>query len=132
MSDLELIDWEQLEMIFGEEEDEFDEDIKEKVSTQAHGFHEFVEDGNGQFGKIDAAEFASDRIVIAKESHKLKGSASNFGFSRVASLLGRIEDDIESLTVDEFTQSLEAARSGFGKSIETVMARYPALAAGAN
>lgn len=125
MSDSELIDWEQLEMIFGEDEDEFDEDMAEL-------FHEFVEDGNGQFGKIDAAEFASDRGIIAKESHKLKGSASNFGFSRVASLLGHIEDDIDTLTADDFVKSLEEARSGFVKSIETVMNRYPALAAGAN
>ncbi len=125
MSDSELIDWEQLEMIFGEEEDEFDEDMAEL-------FHEFVEDGNGQFGKIDAAEFGSDSVIIAKESHKLKGSASNFGFTRVANLLGHIEDDIETLTADDFVKSLEEARSGFEKSIETVMNRYPALAAGAN
>ncbi|MBD5780783.1 Hpt domain-containing protein [Pelagicoccus sp. NFK12] len=125
MSDSELIDWEQLEMIFGEEEDEFDEDMAEL-------FHEFVEDGNGQFGKIDAAEFSTDRAVIAKESHKLKGSASNFGFTQVANLLAHIEDDIETLTADDFVNSLEAARSGFAKSVETVMARYPALAAGAN
>ncbi len=124
MSDSELIDWEQLEMIFGEEE-EFDEDMAEL-------FHEFVEDGNVQFGKIDAAEFGSDRAVIAKESHKLKGSASNFGFTQVAKLLAHIEDDIATITVEDFEKSLEGARSGFEKSIETVMARYPGLAAGAN
>ncbi|MDQ8184923.1 Hpt domain-containing protein [Pelagicoccus sp. SDUM812002] len=125
MSDSELIDWEQLEMIFGEEEDEFDEDMAEL-------FHEFVEDGNGQFGKIDAAEFSTDRVIIAKESHKLKGSASNFGFTRVANLLAHIEDDIETLTAEDFEKSLESARADFEKSIETVMARYPGLAAGAN
>lgn len=37
MSDSVLIDWEQLEMIFGEEDEEFDEDMAEL-------FHEFVED----------------------------------------------------------------------------------------
>lgn len=125
MSDSELIDWEQLEMIFGEDEDEFDEDMAEL-------FHEFVEDGNGQFVKIDAAEWDTQRSVIAKESHKLKGSASNFGFSRVASVLGHIEDDIDSLTPEDFTSSLADAKRGFEESIETVVARYPALAAGAN
>ncbi len=124
MSDSELIDWEQLEMIFGEEEDEFDEDMAEL-------FHEFVEDGNGQFGKISAAELGSDQVIIAKESHKLKGSASNFGFTHVADILGHIEDDIATLTPEDFAQSLAAARAGFEKSIEIVMARYPGLAAGA-
>ncbi len=124
MSDSELIDWEQLEMIFGEEEEEFDEDMAEL-------FHEFVEDGNGQFGKISAAEFGSDRAIIAKESHKLKGSASNFGFTQVAGILGHIEDDIESLTPEDFVESLAAARAAFEKSIEVVMARYPGLTAGA-
>lgn len=120
MSDSELIDWEQLEMIFGEEEDEFDEDMAEL-------FHEFVEDGNERFNSIKSTEFEADRITIAKESHKLKGSASNFGFVRVASLLGHIEDDIETLTVEDYRQSLEDACSSFEKSIESVMARYQAL-----
>lgn len=125
MSDSELIDWEQLEMIFGEEEDEFDEDMAEL-------FHEFVEDGNVQFGKIDATDFSSDRATIAKESHKLKGSASNFGFSRVAGILAHIEDDIATLSSEDFSKSIQEARVGFEKSIEAVMARYPALSAEAS
>lgn len=125
MSDMELIDWEQLEMIFGEEDDELDEDMAEL-------FHEFVEDGNGQFVAINNTEFDTDRAVIAKESHKLKGSASNFGFVRVANLLAHIEDDINTLTREDFVQSISEARVGFDKSVETVMARYPGLMAGLN
>ncbi|MBK1878191.1 Hpt domain-containing protein [Pelagicoccus mobilis] len=125
MSDSELIDWEQLEMIFGEDEEDFDEDMAEL-------FHEFVEDGNIQFGKINESEFAADKTKVAKESHKLKGSASNFGFTRVASLLAHIEDEIESITRDDFLSSLEQARSGFDRSIATVMERYPALGVGQN
>ncbi|EDY84941.1 Hpt domain protein [Verrucomicrobiia bacterium DG1235] len=125
MSDSELIDWEQLEMIFGEEEDEFDEDMAEL-------FHEFVEDGNGQFAVINSVEFEAERQRIAKESHKLKGSASNFGFARVACLLAHIEDDIETITPEDFSQSIAEARSGFDKSIETVVARYPGLSDGPN
>jgi len=125
MSDSALIDWEQLEMIFGEEEDDFDEEMAEL-------FHEFVEDGNGQFALINSAAFDSEKAKIAKESHKLKGSASNFGFSRVAEVLAHVEDDIDTLTPDDFTQSMSEARIRFEKSIEMVMGRYPALAAGAN
>lgn len=125
MSDSELIDWEQLEMIFGEDEEDFDEDM-------ADLFHEFVEDGNVQFTKITESEFAADKAKVAKESHKLKGSASNFGFCQVASLLARIEDEIDSLSLDDFTSNLEQARSGFEKSIATVMERYPALGVGQN
>lgn len=123
MSDSELIDWEQLEMIFGEEDEEFDEDMAEL-------FHEFVEDGNERFNFIKCTEFDADRVKIAKESHKLKGSASNFGFARVASLLGHIEDDIDTLTVEDYRQSLEDACRSFEKSIETVIARYHALSVG--
>lgn len=120
MSDTDLIDWEQLEMIFGEEEEDIDEDMAEL-------FHEFVEDGNLQFVKIASAAFETERDTIAKESHKLKGSSSNFGFARVASLLAHIEDDIESLAFDDFERSISEARSGFDKSIESVIGRYPAL-----
>jgi len=125
MSDSELIDWEQLEMIFGEDEEDFDEDM-------ADLFHEFVEDGNVQFSKINQDEFAADKAKVAKESHKLKGSASNFGFARVAELLAHIEDEIESITVDDFVSSLEQARAGFDQSIATVVERYPALGIGQN
>lgn len=120
MSDSELIDWEQLEMIFGEEDEEFDEDMAEL-------FHEFVEDGNERFASIRGSEFDSDKVKIAKESHKLKGSASNFGFARVASLLGHIEDDISTLTVEDYRQSLEDACASFEKSIEAVIAKYQGL-----
>lgn len=125
MSDSELIDWEQLEMIFGEEEEDFDEDMAEL-------FHEFVEDGNVQFSKINENEFAADKAKVAKESHKLKGSASNFGFTRVAQLLAHIEDNVDSISVDDFNSSLQQARSGFEQSIATVVERYPALGVGQN
>lgn len=108
-------------MIFGEEDEEFDEDMAEL-------FHEFVEDGNERFASIRSSEFDSEKVKIAKESHKLKGSASNFGFARVASLLGHIEDDISTLTVEDYCASLEDACASFEKSIEAVIAKYQALA----
>ncbi|MBC2606971.1 Hpt domain-containing protein [Pelagicoccus albus] len=125
MSDSELIDWEQLEMIFGEEDEEFDEDM-------ADLFHEFVEDGNGQFSLINGTEFEADKAKVAKESHKLKGSSSNFGFTRVAEVLAHIEDDIATLTFEDFSASISEARSLFDASIQKVMERYPALGVGQN
>lgn len=120
MSDAELIDWEQLEMIFGEDEEDFDEDMAEL-------FHEFVEDANAQFLKINESEFAADKATVAKESHKLKGSSSNFGFAQVAGLLAHIEDDIDTISLEDFSGSLTKAKAGFERSIASVMERYPAL-----
>ena len=120
MSDSELIDWEQLSMIFGDDDEELDEDMSEL-------FQEFIEDGNQRFESIKSAAFPEEKDLIAKESHKLKGSASNFGFSRVADLLGHIEDDIDSIDPQDFEASLSDAISGFDKCIGEVMSRYPTL-----
>ena len=112
-------------MIFGDEDEDFDEDMAEL-------FQEFVEDGNERFAAIKGASFPEQKELIAKESHKLKGSASNFGFARVSGLLAHIEDDIASLTLDDFETSLRQANRLFEESVQSVMARYPALASGCN
>lgn len=122
MSDSELIDWEQLSMIFGEDEDEFDDDMAEL-------FQEFVEDGLQRFAALKAAAFPEQKDFIAKESHKLKGSASNFGFARVAALLGHLEDDIESLDQQDLESTLNEAARDFDSCVEQVVGRYPALKA---
>lgn len=122
MSDSELIDWEQLSMIFGEDEDEFDDDMAEL-------FQEFVEDGLQRFAGLKAAAFPEQKDFIAKESHKLKGSASNFGFARVAALLGHLEDDIESLDQQDLESTLNEAARDFDSCVEQVVGRYPALKA---
>ncbi|MEM9158260.1 MAG: Hpt domain-containing protein [Verrucomicrobiota bacterium] len=119
MSDA-LIDWEQLEMIFGEEEDEFDEDMAEL-------FQEFVEDATGRFETIKGTDFGADKETIAKESHKLKGSAANFGFTEVASQLANIENNIDTISQDEYAGSLEKAEAAFGQSKAEVEGKYPAL-----
>ena len=108
-------------MIFGEEDEEFDEDMAEL-------FQEFIEDGNDRFNAIKDASFPDQKEFIAKESHKLKGSASNFGFSQVSALLAHIEDDIETITLEDLNESLEKAIVRFKNSIETVVGRYPPLA----
>ena len=120
MSDSALIDWEQLEMIFGEDDEDFDEDMAEL-------FQEFVEDGVERFGILKAASFEADKDMLGKESHKLKGSSSNFGFSRVASELGNIEDNIASLTFEAFQASLLEAERAFQASTEEVKNKYSAL-----
>ncbi|MDQ8202441.1 Hpt domain-containing protein [Pelagicoccus sp. SDUM812003] len=121
MSDSELIDWEQLSMIFGEDDEEFDEDMAEL-------FQEFIEDGNARFDAIKDASFPEQKEFIAKESHKLKGSASNFGFTQVANLLAHIEDDIGTIASDDVSESLEKAMAYFKQSIDAVVSKYPPLA----
>ncbi len=120
MSDSGLIDWEQLEMIFGEDEDEFDEDMGEL-------FQEFIEDGETRLATIKATSFDSERESIAKESHKLKGSSSNFGFVKVASALGNIENNIETISEEAYRASLTEAEAAFGESVGVVKGKYPAL-----
>ena len=123
MSDSDQIDWEQLSMIFGEDEDDFDEEMAEL-------FQEFIADGSQRFVAIRSTPFEADRVTIAKESHKLKGSASNFGFSRVAKLLGHIEDNIASISPQEYETSIGQAQTLFKASIQEVVARYPGLGQG--
>ncbi len=120
MSDSGLIDWEQLEMIFGEEDEEFDEDMAEL-------FHEFVEDSVGRIETLKAASFESDKDMLGKESHKLKGSSSNFGYARVASALANIEDNIETISFEAFQASLLEAENAFLESTEVVKSKYAGL-----
>ena len=115
-----LIDWEQLGMIFGEDDEDFDEDLAEL-------FQEFVEDGSERFGILKAASFEADKDMLGKESHKLKGSSSNFGFSRVASELANIEDNIDSLSFEAFQASLIEAERAFQASAVEVKNKYSAL-----
>ena len=120
MSDSALIDWEQLEMIFGEDDEDFDEDMAEL-------FQEFVEDGVERFGMLKAASFDAEKDMLGKESHKLKGSSSTFGFARVASELAKIEDHMASLTYEAFQASLLEAEKAFAASTEEVKNKYSAL-----
>ena len=120
MSDSVLIDWEQLEMIFGEEDGEFDEDMAEL-------FHEFVEDGEGCLENLKAGSFDSDKDSLCRDSHKLKGSSSNFGFAKVAKALANIEDNMAILTYEAFKASLSEAESAFHESTEEVRRKYLAL-----
>lgn len=115
-----MIDWEQLEMIFGEEDEEFDEEMAEL-------FHEFVEDGMGCLESLKEASFDSEKDSLRRDSHKLKGSSSNFGFSKVAKALANIEDNMAILTREAFNASLSEAESAFHASTEEVKRKYAAL-----
>jgi len=123
MSDTDLIDWEQLEMIFGEEDEELDEDMVEL-------FQEFIDDGRERFGIIERTSFESDKDQIAKESHKLKGSASNFGFVKVSGLLAGIEDNIDTISKEDCERDLSAAKGFFESSFQEILAKFPALSQG--
>lgn len=120
MSESGLIDWEQLEMIFGEEDEEFDEDMAEL-------FHEFVEDGKGCLESLKSASFETDKDSLCRNSHKLKGSSSNFGYSKVAKALANIEDNMAILTYEAFKASLSEAEIAFHESTEEVKRKYAAL-----
>ncbi|MBT3483447.1 MAG: Hpt domain-containing protein [Opitutales bacterium] len=120
MRDSELIDWEQLEMIFGEEEEEFDEEMGDL-------FREFIEDGRDRLVTLKGTVFDSNRETIARESHRLKGSSSNFGFTRVATSLANIEDNIETISPEAYQTSLTQAEVDFFASIKEVEAKYDGL-----
>ena len=120
MRDSELIDWEQLEMIFGEVEDEFDEEMGDL-------FREFIEDGRDRLVTLKGTVFDSNRETIARESHRLKGSSSNFGFTRVATSLANIEDNIETISPEAYQTSLTQAEVDFFASIKEVEAKYDGL-----
>ena len=120
MRDSELIDWEQLEMIFGEEEEEFDEEMGDL-------FREFIEDGRDRLVTLKGTVFDSNRETIAWESHRLKGSSSNFGFTRVATSLANIEDNIETISPEAYQTSLTQAEVDFFASIKEVEAKYDGL-----
>ena len=120
MRDSELIDWEQLEMIFGEEEEEFDEEMGDL-------FREFIADGRDRLVTLKGTVFDSNRETIARESHRLKGSSSNFGFTRVATLLANIEDNIETISPEAYQTSLTQAEVDFFASIKEVEAKYDGL-----
>lgn len=109
-------------MLFGEEDDELDEEMTEL-------FHDFVDDGNTCLGALNSAEFPDQKDFIAKEAHKLKGSASNFGFAVVADQLGRIEDEIASIDGSDFAATLAKVGSDFETSVKQVFSRFPAIAA---
>lgn len=120
MSDSGLIDWEQLEMIFGEEDEEFDEEMGEL-------FREFIEDGRNRLNIIKGMSFDSDRETIAKESHRLKGSSSNFGFQCVADGLAKIEDNIGTISSEAYHAFLNQAEADFFASVKEVEAKYDGL-----
>ena len=120
MRDSELIDWEQLEMIFGEQEEEFDEEMGDL-------FREFIEDGRDRLVTLKGTVFDSNRETIARESHRLKGSSSNFGFTRVATSLANIEDNIETISPEAYQTSLTQAEVDFFASIKEVEAKYDGL-----
>ena len=120
MSDSALIDWEQLEMIFGEDDEDFDKDMAEI-------FQEFVEDGAERFGILKAASFEAEQDLLGKKSPELKCSTSTLGFSRVASQLANIEDNIESLSFEAFQASLLEAEKAFLASAVEVKNKYSAL-----
>lgn len=107
-------------MIFGEDDEEFDEDMAEL-------FHEFVEDGVERINTLKAASFEADKDMLGKESHKLKGSSSNFGYAKVATALANIEDNINTITLEAFKASLSEAESAFFASTEEVKSKYVAL-----
>jgi len=120
MSETELIDWEQLSMIFGEDEEDFDEDMAEL-------YQEFLEDAVSRLQSLRSADFASEKEVIAKEAHKLKGSASNFGLAAMAAILGQIETEIEELSAEHYASALAAADSAYERSQKEISQKFPVL-----
>lgn len=105
-------------MIFGEgEADEAMVDL----------YREFLEDGEKSLAKIRGISPSADREALRSEAHKLKGSASNFGFARLSEILAEIENGAAALSAEDCGRLVGEAEDAFAYSRRQVVGRYPSL-----
>ncbi|BET65370.1 hypothetical protein ASA1KI_02880 [Opitutales bacterium ASA1] len=122
MSTNEEINWEQLSLVVGDENDPGDEEMKDLYRL-------FVDDAGQRLGRLCDSQAGHELIFIAKESHKIRGAAASFGFDRVAEFLRVVESQIETLPRARIEELLVQARAAFDNSVRCVAARFPGLAA---
>lgn len=98
-----LVDWEQLDMMaFGY--------TPEFVAI----YMEFLQQVPESFEFLDEAIRCGDAGKVAKLAHMIKGSALNFGFSGVSSLMEELETDARDRGVlDRAEEMLRVARENF-------------------
>lgn len=110
MSDqLQLVDWDQFDMIG----DGFDDDFIEI-------YHEFQDDLPRILDQIEAGLQANDPVAVSKAAHQVKGSAANFGFVGFTKAALAMEQAGKAGSLNGVPESLESARNLFRRSIEAV------------
>jgi len=97
----------------------------EADSAMVDIYREYLDDGEASLARLQEMSPDSERPAIAKEAHKLKGSASNFGFARMAELLAEMENDIEALSAVDCEKLLGEAAAAFAYARRQVAERFP-------
>jgi HPt (histidine-containing phosphotransfer) domain-containing protein len=122
MNSTTYINWEQLSLIVGEENEPVDEEMKELYVM-------FIDDAGSRLRSLNdtSREFVPSNV--AKEAHKIRGAASSFGFDTVSGLLAIVETQIDELPKERVYSLLSDALRGFEQSIRDVHERHPRLAA---
>ncbi len=116
------INWEQLALVVGDENEPADEEMIDLYRL-------FVDDAGQRLGRIASPQETIDLTFVAKEAHKIRGAAASFGFDRVADILREVETRINQLGQPVIEQKLREARAAFDASVRGVAEKFPALAA---
>lgn len=117
-----LINWEQLSLVVGDELNPADEEMKDL-------FRLFVDDAGRRLAALGSTSAPFDRIVIAKEAHKIRGAASSFGFEQMAGLLRDVEMQAPTVAQPHLEALVREANTLFEQSVREVRDRYPGLTA---
>jgi HPt (histidine-containing phosphotransfer) domain-containing protein len=115
------INWEQLSLVIGDDSSPADEEMVDL-------FRLFVSDAGTRLRGLAANDQPLDRVKVAKESHKIRGAASSFGFDQVSTLLRTIEMQAADLAADRIEEMLRDALALFEASVREVQERHPNLA----
>ncbi|HEX9781809.1 MAG TPA: Hpt domain-containing protein [Opitutaceae bacterium] len=122
MNTNEEINWEQLALVIGDENDPGDEEMKDLYRL-------FVDDAGRRLGTLVSSVGTRERVFIAREAHKIRGAASSFGFDHVAEILRLVETQINDLSQERLDDMLRGAVEVFQASIRGVARKFPGLAA---
>jgi HPt (histidine-containing phosphotransfer) domain-containing protein len=114
------INWEQLSLVIGDDENPADDEMKDL-------FRLFVSDAGTRLRTLNDGARPLDRTVVAKETHKIRGAASSFGFDQVSNLLRTIEAQAQELTPGSLDEMLRDAQSTFEACVREVQERHPNL-----
>ena len=116
------INWEQLSLVVGDDENPADDEMKDLYRL-------FIDDAGRRLRGLSALGTTFDRSMMAKEAHKIRGAASSFGFDHVALLLRTVETQIAELASERVADLVRDAQLSFDQSAREVLERYPGLAA---
>lgn len=120
MNSAMLINWEQLSLVVGDELNPADDEMKELFCL-------FVDDAGKRLNGLRTGGAPFDRVLIAKEAHKIRGAASSFGFEQMAGLLRDIEMQAPTIAQEQAEALVREAATLFEQSIREVKERYPGI-----